>query len=168
MMVRPVIPIDFFAWAWAFVPGMVVAHVAVRRPDVLVCLHRPGALLLGLVLVACSVDPDIRFPDVAAAIGSAVVLGWLLTCSPPSRPVVTGMAIGAALSYSVYLWHEAVLDSIGRRAGVIGLLSALVVTCAVASVAYVVVERPAIRVGRLLARRPQRAPAAVGLEQQPG
>ena len=41
------------------------------------------------------------------------------------------MAIGAALSYSVYLWHEAILDAMGRNAGVVGVLEGLVVTCVV-------------------------------------
>lgn len=155
MLFRPVIPVDFLAWAWAFIPGMVVAYIAVRRPDVLSRAHRPVVPLIGVALVACSVIPDIRFPDVPASVGSAIVLAWLLGCSPPPRHAATGMAVGAALSYSVYLWHEAILDGLGRPVGIVGVFGGLLVTCVVAALAYVLVERPGIYLGRRLAGRPR-------------
>ena len=77
-----VIPTTFPSWAWAFIPGMIVAQLAVRHPEALARAVRPAVPLAGFALMAVSVVPDIRFPDVPAAVGSAMILAWLLNVKP--------------------------------------------------------------------------------------
>jgi len=153
-----VLPNEFPAWAWAFLPGMLVAIAAVRRPDLLRRVGTPIVALAGLVLVAASVVPDIRYPDVPAAVGSALILGWLRTLPAPGRALAATLAAAGALSYSFYLWHDALIPTLGGRDGWVGIGVSFVVTAAIAATVYLLVERPAIALGRrLTAPRPPSA-----------
>jgi peptidoglycan/LPS O-acetylase OafA/YrhL len=64
------------------------------------------------------------------------------------------------LSYSVYLWHEAIIDAVDRPTPTwIGGLVALILTVAAAAVMYVAVERPALQLAHRIrgsTRRPAR------------
>ena len=145
-------PLDFLSWAWAFVPGMVVAHVAARCPERLGILGHPMVLACGLALLAVSIVPNILFPDLPAAVGSALVLGWTLPRSAP-RPRVSALFIaGGAVSYSLYLWHEALM-ALDRPPSVLGALASLTIALVVAGASYLLIERPAIRLGRGITAR---------------
>jgi peptidoglycan/LPS O-acetylase OafA/YrhL len=154
------VPLDFMSWAWAFAPGMIVAHLAVQRPDVLAKAAHPLVPLAGTVLVALSVVPNISFPDIPAAIGAAMWLAWLLNLRP-AGPRLSGVMVAAgALSYSFYLWHEALMGP-DRPPSVPGALAVLLLTAAVSTAVYALVEAPAIRLGRrLTARRRSRVLAS--------
>jgi peptidoglycan/LPS O-acetylase OafA/YrhL len=145
-------PLDFLSWAWAFVPGMLVAHVAVRMPERLAIAGRPLVLAGGLALLAVSIVPNIIFPDLPAAVGSALVLAWLLTRSAPGPTLTRLFVAGGAVSYSLYLWHEALMTW-DRPPSLPGALAALLLSLTVAGVSYVLIERPAIQLGRRITGR---------------
>lgn len=134
---------------WAFVPGMLVAEF---RPTRLPWL----ALVSGVALIAVSVvfDPP-PYLDVAAGAGSGLIVAFLVgrpALSPRLVPVA--LAVGA-VSYSFYLWHEAIIGAVDRPATWLGAVVALTISLAVASVVYLLVERPAIAIGRRLTSRPR-------------
>ena len=151
-------PGNFVAWAWAFVPGMLVAQLAQKRPDLIARSAKPLVPLAGVALLTMSIVPDIRYPDIPAAVGAALLIAWLLTRPAPGRRVAAVLIAGGALSYSFYLWHEALMF-VDRPVSPIGIVFALLLSGTVAAGVYVVVERPMIRLARRLTvvRRP--APA---------
>lgn len=153
-----VFPGGFPAWAWAFVPGMIVAQIAQLRPAALARATHPLVPTVGLVLLAMSIVPDIRYPDVAAAVGSAVLIAWILTRPAPGRRLASVLIAGGALSYSFYLWHEALM-MVDRPPSPIGVVLALLLSGFVAAAVYLVVERPAIRLARRLTTDAQRSPS---------
>jgi peptidoglycan/LPS O-acetylase OafA/YrhL len=145
-------------YLWAFVPGMIVAELQQEGH-----LDRPvasGVPVLGLILIGTSVALDLPpYFDLAAAAGSALLIAWLV-----SRPQFEGksarvsLALGA-LSYPVYLWHEQIIDLVDRPSTWAGAFLALAITAAIASVSYLLIERPAMRLGHrfaLIQWRPSR------------
>ncbi len=63
------------------------------------------------------------------------------------------MVTAGALSYSVYLWHAAIIPIVDPRPAMwLGTLFAMTTTLAVAGVVYYTIERPAITLGRVLSR----------------
>ncbi len=144
-----VVPLGFIAWAWAFVPGMVLAQLTRRRQ-----LPAGSALAVaGMALLATSILPNIAYPDVPAAAGSALVVAWLLTLPKPGPRLGRGLAVAGALSYSFYLWHEAVRDLVGP-ATYTNAVVALLLTTAVSAAVYATIELPALRLGREIAAAP--------------
>jgi peptidoglycan/LPS O-acetylase OafA/YrhL len=144
------------SYAWAFVPGMVVAELE-RRGRLSVPL--PAAALLvgvGLIALSSAVDPP-AFLDLPAALGAGAVIAFLV-----SRPAIAPRldrfwAAAGALSYSVYLWHEAIIDAVDRPTPTwVGAVLAAAITLGIAGVVYVGIERPAIRLGQRL--RPPASP----------
>ena len=127
---------------WAFTPGMFVAMMegrmswAARRATLVFGI---AAMLVGTMVYWASID-------LASALGTFLIVAWTVERRPALGPLARPAAIGAALTYSVYLWHVDVLKAID------GPLLALLVTLAVASAVYVLFECPAIRIGRRLGR----------------
>jgi peptidoglycan/LPS O-acetylase OafA/YrhL len=152
-------------FAWAFVPGMIVAELEQRRH-----LDRPIPIAvpaLGMLLIGASVVVDLpSYLDLAAVIGSAMLIATVI-----SRPQFQGrlarasVAVGA-LSYPVYLWHEQIIDLVDRPSTWGGALIALAITAAIASISYLVIERPAMRQGHRLALMRWR-PTRQGQEPRP-
>lgn len=135
------------SFAWAFVPGMIVAQLpAIRRPA--------WVGLAGVTLIALSCWRDLPiYLDLAAGAGAGMVIAYLV--GRPSIPKWTerpALAAGA-LSYSVYLWHEALVPAIDRPSTWGGAVAVVGLTVLIAAVVYVLVERPAIRLGQRLGRR---------------
>lgn len=142
----------FPAWLWAFVPGMVLAELDVARPELVRRLGGLPLLVVGLAMVAGSVIVDIRYLDLPAAIGSAIVLARLLQVRLAGAVALAAAGAGA-ISYSVYLWHAFVIDNLARPSTWPAQALTLGVTVALAGLIYVVVERPAMALGRQLAGR---------------
>jgi peptidoglycan/LPS O-acetylase OafA/YrhL len=149
---------------WAFVPGMVVAELEADRQ--LGSVPRRALFAVGVALIALSVIADLpSYLDLAAAVGAGLLIAGLV--SEGAGPIRMGglIAIAGAMSYSFYLWHEAIVDAIDRPTTWLGAGSALLVTMVVAAVVYAVLERPAIAVGRKLTTtiHSRRAGAAASL-----
>lgn len=69
------------------------------------------------------------------------------------------------ISYSIYLCHFPVILFVHERlqlSGGTGLAVAVVVTLLMATASYLLIERPGIRLGRLLAERPRAVPMSTG------
>ncbi|MEA2421314.1 MAG: hypothetical protein QOF55_413 [Thermoleophilaceae bacterium] len=143
------LPVTFLG----FVPGMLLALLRLEleeRPRV----RLPSSTMLivgGVALwVVASRKLDLAEPITAAA--SFLVLAGVVL---PVRPGVLARALDlrvlglvGVVSYSLYLWHLPIVESLGRHtgAGVVGLLPlALAVCLAVAAASYLVVERPFLR-----------------------
>jgi acetyltransferase len=133
---------------WAFVPGMLVALWA-DRPR----LRSPFVLVAGIILVIVGTTAPWASIDLPSAFGAFFVVGWVVAVAPDLRRLRSPAAAGAAISYSVYLWHGDLLASFDP-------LVALALTIAVAALIYVVVERPSIDLGRALTGRQRHAARA--------
>jgi peptidoglycan/LPS O-acetylase OafA/YrhL len=123
---------------WAFAPGMLVAALEAQGR-----LIDRRLLPVGIVIVAVSLAARSAYLDVPTALGSAVVVGTAVQYR--SMRFARIAVVGGALSYSVYLWHLPLLYRFGW--------AAIPLSFAVAAVAYVALERPAIRLGRHMAIR---------------
>jgi peptidoglycan/LPS O-acetylase OafA/YrhL len=126
---------------WAFVPGMLVALWA-DRPQ----LRSPLVLVAGIALLIVGTTAPWASIDLPSAFGAFLVVGWVVAVAPDLRRLTSPAAAGAAISYSVYLWHGDLLASFEP-------LAALALTTAISTLIYVVVERPSIRLGRALMGR---------------
>jgi peptidoglycan/LPS O-acetylase OafA/YrhL len=145
------------SYIWAFVPGMVVAELEQRgtfaKPIPVIAV----AGGFGLIGASSALNAPSYF-DVLASIGAALLIAFVV-----SRPTAGGrfdrvfLAAGA-LSYSVYLWYEAIINAVDRPTPTwIGGLTAAILTVAIAAVMYVGVERPALRLAHRIRRTMPRA-----------
>lgn len=144
-----------FVWnyLWAFAPGMALAHVLAWRPLSAERLANAGFLVAGIGLLAVSAAIGPLLFDPIAAIGTMLVIGWLVAHRLHRRLVPLATALGA-ISYSLYLWHEWIVPSVDRPVSTwLGSALALGLSIAVASAVFVAVERPLISVGRRVALR---------------
>jgi peptidoglycan/LPS O-acetylase OafA/YrhL len=143
---------------WAFVPGMLLAIVAVRRPDLIARVRPRRTLPLAIALVAGGLALNVVHGDLLTATGTALVIAVALRTSRTlriTRPLALLATAGATLSYPFYLWHLDVIHTLQRLqlSGTALAVAALVATGAIAAVSYVLVERPAMRLGRRLTVR---------------
>lgn len=132
------------SFAWAFVPGMLVAQA---RPKVV-----PGWIaFIGIALIVLAVGLDLpSYFDVPAGVGAGLLIAYLAVHGFPRVLVPVAAALGA-LSYSFYLWHEAIVPAIDRPTPSWGgAVAVLLVTAAISTVVYLIVEKPAIELGRRL------------------
>ncbi len=137
----------FPTMVWAFTPGMFVALLQGRIP----WASRSVTLALGIALLVLGTQMSWASIDVVSGLGSFFTVAWAVERRPSLGLLAIPASIGAALTYSAYLWHVDLLKTIPSTP------LALVAIVAVASAAYVLVERPFIRLGRHLAgpRRPK-------------
>jgi peptidoglycan/LPS O-acetylase OafA/YrhL len=131
--------------AYAFIPGMILAVVEVKHPDVFRRLRGPLALALGtaLVIIGCLhlADP-LALPT---AVGTALVMGWLVQHHfVGARP----LAFLGGASYAMYLWHRDLLLAFG----VAGVLVAAIGS----ALSWAFVESPILNWGHRIASRFQR------------
>ena len=127
---------------WAFIPGMLAAmieHRGMQWPG------RPMVLAAGLGLVAIGTAAPWFSVDFASGLGSGLIVSWCVIRRPSLGVASRLAAIGAALTYSAYLWH---VDLIKLTSSV---PIALIATVVVAALIYVSVERPLMQRGRLFA-----------------
>jgi peptidoglycan/LPS O-acetylase OafA/YrhL len=120
-------PLVFFA----FVPGMLLAVLEVRRPQIFAGLAQTRYLLIGLGYIALGMLLSSMPLDLGAVLGTPLVIGWFL-----HHRILGARAlvfVGGA-SYALYLWHY----DLFRAFGIGGLLVALVG----AGLSWLLVERP--------------------------
>lgn len=119
---------------WAFAPGMFVAALEVRG-----LTH--GAVRLwpaGVAITAAGLAFGwVPMFDILTAFGAALIVAAAVDAGRWPSWAVRAAAAAGAISYSVYLWHLALIHAYGWVAVPLTLL--------VASAIYVVIERPAIR-----------------------
>ena len=137
---------------WAFTPGMLVALLEGRIP----WAARPLTLAVGIVLLLIGTRVWWSSIDLPSGLGSFFVIAWAVERRPSLGRAAVLASVGAALTYSVYLWHVDLLKTIPSTP--LALLAVVVVSSAV----YVVVERPFIRVGRYLGRRKPKSASGSG------
>jgi peptidoglycan/LPS O-acetylase OafA/YrhL len=135
------------AMLWAFIPGMLLALL----PNGDQRFARPWFLVGGIVLLAIGTASPWASLDVPSALGSFLLVAWTIARRPSLGPAAILASVGAALTYSVYLWHVDVIRAFG------GGLPSVVACAGIATVVYVVIERPVLRIAR--SRTPRRVPA---------
>lgn len=151
------LPVTFLA----FVPGMLLAIARVKIESGPVSPWLPPRLALiaaaiGLWVVSAY---DFSWSEPAAVAASGLVLAAIVLPARQDGPVRALdwrplAALGVA-SYSLYIWHQPVIAALERRAdlGFVPLLAlALPVCIAIATVSYLVIERPFLRLRRRWAR----------------
>jgi peptidoglycan/LPS O-acetylase OafA/YrhL len=138
------------AMLWAFVPGMLLA---VRSDDDGRFANR-WFLIGGITLLAIGTASPWASVDVPSALGSFLIVAWTVARRPDLGRLAPLAAIGAAVTYSMYLWHVDVIRAVG------GGLASVIAGLAIAGVVYVVIERPILRLGRAKGSR-LRAPASL-------
>jgi peptidoglycan/LPS O-acetylase OafA/YrhL len=144
--------------AWLFVPGMLLAVAAARRPDVVAFLgsRRGSAVAAAAFLLALAVTPVERLPHsqngnvLLEGLGVLIAVPLVAAClnGRGRLPVLVGF--GAALSYPFYLWHADVLDLL-HSTGLHGwawLAVGLALTTVIAVASYRLVEQPALQLAR--------------------
>ena len=136
------------AMFWAFVPGMWLA----LRPDDDRRFASSWILVGGIALLVVGTFSPWASVDVPSALGSLFVVGWTVARRPALGLLAPLAAAGAALTYSMYLWHVDVIRAFG------GGPASVIAGLAIASVIYVLIERPILRLGR--ADRSSSVPAA--------
>ncbi|HET7702250.1 MAG TPA: acyltransferase, partial [Candidatus Limnocylindrales bacterium] len=103
--------LSFASFAWAFVPGMVVAELELRG-----VLSRPLPAAVALVGILCIAFSAVANPppffDVTASLGAAALIAWVLSRPVVGRRFERALAACGALSYSVYLWHVSIIDAV--------------------------------------------------------
>jgi peptidoglycan/LPS O-acetylase OafA/YrhL len=130
---------DANAWAigtyplsfYAFVPGMLLALVEVRRPALFARLGNPRYLVLGIAFLLLGCLMTLLPVAFATGIGSPLVMAWVLQRRIPWARTL-GFAGGA--SYALYLWHKDLMIAFGP----IGVVVAVVAACA----SWAFIERP--------------------------
>lgn len=138
---------------YAFVPGMLLAVLEIRRPEIFAGLAKTRYLLMGVAYVAFGMLTTAYPLNLGAILGAPLVIGWLLHHRLLGARAL--VFIGGS-SYALYLWNY----DLFRAFGVAGLPIALVG----AALSWLVVERPVLYWAHRRARlwRPEHkvAPAA--------
>jgi peptidoglycan/LPS O-acetylase OafA/YrhL len=128
--------------AYAFVPGMLLAVVEIRRPALFRRLSAPWVPIVGLAGIL--VETQLRGWPIAlgAGIGTPLLMGWLLSLR---LPFARALSFGGGASYALYLWHKDLFISFGAA----GLLIAL----AGSALSWALVERPILERAHAIAAR---------------
>jgi peptidoglycan/LPS O-acetylase OafA/YrhL len=145
------------ATLYAFVPGMLIALARARLSEVRDTPRLPSSTVLVLLSVPLWLlaVQFVGWAQPLSAMASFLVLAAVvlpmrdgrLVRALDFRPLA---AIGVA-SYSIYLWHLPIVDSVERATGVgfIELLGAALAVClTVAAFSYFAIERPFLRLRR--------------------
>ncbi len=123
---------------WVFAPGMMAALLEGRMP----WARHPAALLLGVALLLVGTQVYWASLDLPSALGSFLIVAWSVERRPHLGVLAVPASIGAALTYSAYLWHVDVIKEIGS------VPLAVIALLAIASAVYLIVERPILTFAR--------------------
>jgi peptidoglycan/LPS O-acetylase OafA/YrhL len=140
---------DFYPLVfYAFVPGMLLAVLEIKRPAIFADLAKRRYLLLGVAYIAFGTLTTAYPLNLGALLGTPLVIGWLLHHRLLGARAL--VFIGGA-SYALYLWHY----DLFREFGFAGLAIALVGS----ALSWLVVERPILYWAHRRARfwRPEHA-----------
>ena len=135
------------AMFWAFVPGMSLA----LRPDDARRFASSWFLLAGIALILVGTFSPWASVDVPSALGSYFVVAWTVTHRPDLGRFAPLAAAGAAITYSMYLWHVDVIRAFD------GGLASVIAGMAIAGAIYGLIERPILRLARAKRLRPSAA-----------
>jgi peptidoglycan/LPS O-acetylase OafA/YrhL len=138
--------------AYAFVPGMLLAYVEVRRPALLRYFSGWWTPLAGVGFLM--LETQLRgFPfALGAAIGTPLLIIWLRGVHVPFARF---LAFTGGASYALYLWHKDLFITFGLLGfGLLGLLIAI----AGAAASWAFVERPILEAAHLFVARYRPAP----------
>jgi peptidoglycan/LPS O-acetylase OafA/YrhL len=128
----------------AFVPGMLLAVLEVRRPQAFARLARSPYLAIGIVYLVFGALTTILPVALATGIGTVLAMAWLLQHRLPGARALT--FIGGA-SYALYLWHKDLFIAFGPWPG-------LAIAIVASAASWVFVERPILaRIHEITARR---------------
>ena len=149
---------DFYPMVFhAFVPGMLLAVLEVKRPAAFAELGRLPLLIGGVALLIAGALTSALPVDIGPLVGAPLVIGWLLHHRIMGARAL--VFIGGA-SYALYLWHYDLFRTFGAPGVVIAVVGA--------ALSWLVVERPILywahRRARLW-RTPE--PALAGAEAAP-
>lgn len=146
------LPCTFFN----FIPGMLLALLRLEL------LERPRTrlpsstfLLAAGAVVWVAAATQLASPQPLAALGSLLIVAAVVLPVPDGALArfldVRALWVVGLASYSLYLWHFPIVESLGRHlgAGLAGTVAAAVALCVpLALASYVVVERPFLRLRR--------------------
>jgi peptidoglycan/LPS O-acetylase OafA/YrhL len=131
---------------------MAVALLAPRLP-----VGRRGWFLLpiGVALMSWGFANPLVWSslDLPGGLGSGFLVAWAVATRPTFHTLAPVVSAGAAMSYSIYLWHGDLIRAIPSAP------VALAATCLVAAVVYAGIERPILQRARRW-RRPERLVSA--------
>ena len=145
---------------WTFAPGMAIAALEVHGHRGLAVSGHPAVPIVGIGLIWLGLVSGLNpWANVPMVTGAATLIAWIVVAKP-RMPRIAGAA--AAISYSLYLWQYDTIEALAARGlnGPVLIVVALAGSVALASVAFLAVERPAINLGRWLSGRRQSAPKA--------
>jgi peptidoglycan/LPS O-acetylase OafA/YrhL len=128
-------------YLWAFAGGMVVAELHVRERGQMSTARVAVLVVSGALLVVAGSVLQFALLDLATVAGATLLVAGLAEVRLGRRTQVAA-AVAASVSYSFYLWHSWVIDRLDAPAPV-----TLITSLAIASVVYLLVERPIARIG---------------------
>jgi peptidoglycan/LPS O-acetylase OafA/YrhL len=167
------------AMMWAFVPGILLAWLVAARPGLVARASDPRVGIMGAVLMAVGWMAGATvlawtLAEASLVVGTAIVIAWLIADrgrvdvpaveDQPARPDHAGVRafawFGVVVSYPFYLWHYAVLRSIGDAGlrGPVAFAVAFLVTAGIGVASFRLVERPAMRAAARASARFSREP----------
>jgi peptidoglycan/LPS O-acetylase OafA/YrhL len=141
------------AMFWAFAPGMLVAILEHRSSR----LGRPWVLVAGIAFLFVGTGSWWASTDVASGLGSFSVVAWAVARQPRLGRLAPLATAGAAITYSMYLWHIDLIRSIGDGPFMVVVLVSL------AGVVYLGIERPVMRAARRSSGRQHATVTSVGV-----
>ena len=122
-------PLVFFA----FVPGMLVAVLEVRRPATFAELAKGRYLVMGLAYIAFGMLTSVYPIPLGAVLGTPLVIGWLLHHRVPGE---RALVFAGGASYALYLWNYDLLGAFG--------LPGLAIAFVGSALSWTLVERPVL------------------------
>jgi peptidoglycan/LPS O-acetylase OafA/YrhL len=134
--------------AYAFVPGMLLAVIELRRPVAFRRLAAWPVAAVGAALLVIGTLAHVLPLAIAPTLGGALLMGWLLQHPVPGAQT---LAFLGGMSYATYLWHKDLLIAFGP----VGLVIALVGAAA----SWALVERPILAWAHRVARGRTPGPA---------